>query len=156
MHEFPKAVRVGFTGTELGMTEHQKNTFKWLIQQIQPTYFSHGDCVGADDEAADIVDNLNLSTYIICHPPAKNKLRAYNNRWASLRPTKSYLARDRDIVAENDVIIATPAESVPQSRGGTWYTIRYGKSVGKPVYIINPDGSILLPNDTTYIEEEKE
>jgi hypothetical protein len=53
---------------------------------------------------------------------------------------KSFFARNRDIVDETDMLIATPATK--KETGGTWYTINYSRKQKKQRVIVYPDGSI--------------
>ena len=53
---------------------------------------------------------------------------------------KSFFARNRDIVDETDIWIATPATK--KEMGGTWYTINYSHKQKKHRVIVYPDGSI--------------
>jgi hypothetical protein len=129
---------VGFTGTRSGMTPGQKSTVCRLIQQMATFIFHHGDCVGADAEAHDLVRHTN--SHIVIHPPNKDDFRAFR-KGDEERPIKSYFARNRDIVNESDVVIATPY-TAGETGGGTWYTINYCKKYKKKVYIVNPNGDI--------------
>ncbi len=122
------------------MTPQQKEAFVRLVVDLQPTDFHHGDCVGADDEAATIADANGA--YVVCHPPIENKLRAFNPCSLNVRPAKTHFARNRDIVNETDLLIATPCEDKQQAFGGTWRTITYAMKVGKPVKVIWPDGRV--------------
>ena len=102
--------------------------------------FHHGCCVGADREAATIAEE---TCNIVEHPGPEEDHRQTRPRHAERRAPKGHLARNRDIVNECDLLIATPFERAEQQRGGTWYTIRYARKVGKPLLIVFPDGSIL-------------
>jgi hypothetical protein len=53
---------------------------------------------------------------------------------------KSFFARNRDIVDETDMLIATLATK--KETGGTWYTINYSRKQKKHRVIVYPDGSI--------------
>jgi len=44
-----------------------------------------------------------------------------------------YLSRNRAIVDETEMLIATPAEFTEQQRSGTWSTVRYARACGKKV-----------------------
>jgi hypothetical protein len=133
-------MKIGFTGTRKGMTKEQKWKLLELVAQFAPAEFHHGDCVGSDDEAATTVDAFSPASSIVLHPPARKEFRAFNCATRYCLP-KQYLARNRDIVDETDMLIATPAEAEHQDRGGTWYTIDYAAKVGKRVIIICPDGT---------------
>ena len=134
-------MRVGFTGTRYGMTDEQKVRFASLLATLGATEFHHGDCVGADDQAAAMA-SCNPKCRIICHPPVDVTHRAYNKKSHEIRPPKTHFARNRDIVNETDILIATPLQAEHQSQGGTWYTIDFAMKMGKVVHIICPDGRI--------------
>lgn len=133
-------MRVGFTGTRNGMSQSQQDVFRVLLSSLKATEFHHGDCVGADNEAANIAHDLNIA--IAMHPPLNTSLVAGNPYVTKTFPAKGYLARNRDIVDEIDVLIGVPKERDRQSTGGTWYTIDYAKSKEKIVFIIFPDGKV--------------
>lgn len=136
-------VVTGFTGTRDGLTAAQRHTLGEALRMT--TEFHHGDCIGADEEA-DALARMHGARVVI-HPPIIEDLRAYcgnphddrdRTTWV---PAKDYLARNRDIVHAADRLIACPRETTRTLRGGTWYTVRFAESVGKPVRIIWPDGT---------------
>lgn len=134
---------IGFTGTRNGMTEPQKQTLSTLLREMRPQAFHHGDCVGADAEAAGIADALGVR--IICHPPTNTTDRAYT-RADEAREPKSYFERNRDIVHESDVLIGASYGPTEHPTGGTWYTIRYAVKYGVyshcyKIIVIWPDGT---------------
>ncbi|HEY8864588.1 MAG TPA: hypothetical protein VIO37_10510 [Candidatus Dormibacteraeota bacterium] len=66
---------------------------------------------------------------IVIHPPDNGRLRAFRGKEGSsaeveIRPVKPYLERDRDIVADVELLIACPGEFHEINRSGTWYTVR--------------------------------
>ena len=132
---------VGMTGRRDGMTVLQRQLFTSLLKHLKADELHHGDCLGADSNAHDIGRELGLK--IIVHPPIKEELRAFC-KGDEIREPDNYFARNRHIVNASEVLIGTPATAY-ESRGGTWYTINYGKRVGKPVYILYPDGSFDRP-----------
>ncbi len=140
-------MKVGFTGTQQGMTEQQKIRFSRLVQKVLDIdEFHHGDCIGADCEAHDLVEGGFGNAQIIIHPPADCSKRAYC-AGAEVRPSRSYIQRNHDIVNEVEKLIATPAG--PEiTRSGTWATIRYARKTGIPIYIINPDGTANVETET--------
>jgi nucleoside 2-deoxyribosyltransferase len=73
------------------------------------------------------------------HPPANPRLRAWCIA-AEYRPPLAYLARDRAMVDEADILIAAPRRSAEEANSGTWYTINYAARVGRPVIIVYPSG----------------
>lgn len=132
-------MHIGMTGTRNGMTEAQKDCFADLLGSLyNVTHHHHGDCVGADAESHDIAEQCGVECII--HPPVKTELRAYKLS-TDVKTPKGYFERNRDIVNESQLLVGFPA-TMFETKGGTWYTINYGKKQGKPVYIVYPDGSI--------------
>jgi hypothetical protein len=132
--------QIGFTGTKNGMSKVQELQVDRLLTKIGKNgAFHNGDCVGADEQACRIADSIGMR--IILHPPIKQNKRAFC-RADETRLEKEYLDRNRDIVAESELVIATPKETKEQFRGsGTWMTIRATRKAGKKLIIIWPDGS---------------
>lgn len=130
-------MKMGFTGTREGMTDAQKATFSLILHHCGPREFHHGDCKGADADAHVGVSVVSFPCKIVIHPPENGDLRA--SCAGEVRPVKGYFARNRDIVAETDALVACP-KGPDTGRGGTWYTINYARARGKPVLIVWPDG----------------
>lgn len=133
-------MKIGFTGTQQGMTENQSVMLHYFLSQCKGE-FHHGDCIGADAEAHDIAVIVNLEPVI--HPPDIMRKRAFKKA-TQIRTPKPYLYRNRDIVDECDELIATPKEFKEQKRSGTWSTIRYARKLKKRVTIIYPNGAWLV------------
>jgi hypothetical protein len=130
----------GFTGTRHGMTEAQKSAMCSYLAGSSGD-FHHGDCIGADSEAHDIAEECGYAPII--HPPVDPSHRAWRKvPNHMMRMEKTHLARNRNIVDETTALIAAPHEPTEQSKGGTWYTIRYARKRNKTVVLILPDGSI--------------
>lgn len=136
-----RQTRIGFTGTQIGMTHEQRYVFKGLIHELKPTEFHHGDCIGADKQAHELIREISPQTFIIGHPPKIDSKRA-RCKCDMYRMVNDYLQRNQNIVNECEIIIATPKEKEEQLRSGTWSTIRRAKKGWRKLYIINPDGSI--------------
>ena len=138
-----KRIRIGFTGTQIGMTNKQAVAVEDLLRKLNPTggLFRHGDCTGADYDAHCIV--RRLGGWAICtHPPTEARKRAWcvaDFKW----PTRPYLVRNRDIVDNSDRMVACPKGQTEELRSGTWSTIRYTRKQGKPLYIVWPDGQVI-------------
>lgn len=128
-------MNVGFTGTQIGMSQHQKEQFVVLLMDLQPTEFHHGDCIGADDDAHAIVKEFFPDVKIHIHPPSNTQKQAFNSGDIHNVP-KPYLDRNKDIVSETHVLIGVPKEDEEQLRSGTWSTIRYAKKLKREVYIL--------------------
>jgi len=128
-------MKVGFTGTREGMSAQQKEAFALEIMRLNPVEFHHGDCVGADAEAHDIVRALCPDTIIVVHPPLSDKQRAFRTG-NIMRELMAYTPRDKNIVNQTDYLIATPKQDKEIVRSGTWMTVRYARKQSKPNKIL--------------------
>jgi len=53
------------------------------------------------------------------------------------------MARNRDIVAASDALLAAPeGPEASYPRSGTWATVRMARRAGLPIQIVWPDGRI--------------
>lgn len=141
-------MKVGFTGTRKGMTDKQDDEFCRIIIDLWPTEFHHGCCVGADEEAHELAQEFT-EAMIVCHPPDDTSLMATLKARPGDKEMKPYpyLTRNRHIVKNTEVLIATPRTRHQLSRGsGTWWTIRYARSLKRPIIIIYPDGQVRSEN----------
>jgi hypothetical protein len=132
-------VRIGFTGTQRGMTERQRQALSCALDELHATAFHHGDCIGADAQAHDIAAIMGCE--IVIHPPALDAKRAWK-RSEQMRKPRSYLSRSKDIVRDTDMLIAAPAEATEQLRTGTWSTVRFARKIGRTVWVILPSGDM--------------
>jgi hypothetical protein len=104
----------------------------------------HGDCPGSDADFHHLIREIDPAIRII-HPgfPANHSddttLRAFCEG-DHTSEAKSFFARNRDIVDETDLLIATP--TTKKETGGTWYTINYSRRQKKQRVIVYPDCSI--------------
>lgn len=133
---------VGFTGTRNGMTQAQKDVVRTLLRNEKPDFCIHGDCIGADEDFDTICSLDNIRRGI--RPCTFVDMRAHcDKRGAEIlsEPTNP-MQRNRDIVAQVDVLIGCPPNDTMLPRGGTWATIRYGLKKGIPVYVVKPDGEL--------------
>lgn len=118
-------MKVGFTGTRAGMSAIQKQqlatVLRWLNEgdAVAFTELHHGMAVGADMEAETIAKANGW--YVVKRHPASGKP----------------LARNRQIVAACDVLIAAPRTDQEELRSGTWATVRYARQAGKPVVMLS-------------------
>ena len=131
-------MKVGFTGTQKGMTWQQIKEVNREILLLSPSEFHHGDCIGADEEAQKIAYRLSCSIHI--HPPIISTKRAFTSGNVLYMP-KPYLERNHDIVNAVYVLIACP-KGKETLRSGTWATIRYAISKKIRTIIIYPNGVI--------------
>jgi len=137
-------MNVGFTGTKLGMTPKQHKSMVGLLGFLKNNYqeFHHGDCEGSDIQAAKIANWYNFEIH--CHPPVNDTKRGFFKFNRVIYPAYDYIVRDRHIVEDSHIMIAIPHESYEINRSGTWTTVRYAREIGRPIYIIKPDGTIEL------------
>lgn len=134
-------IDVGFTGTHIGMTKEQwTGVMDWLFRHRNEIgEVHHGDCVGADTEFHGIC--LELGIPIVMHPPSDDRSRGFNTGALRVEEPQPFLKRDRAIVHETALLLATPAqphEPKHSRAGGTWYTIRYARKQAQPVAIFWP------------------
>lgn len=128
---------IGFTGSRDGMSYAQVVAIYTLLQEHKPDKVAHGDCVGADKDFHSIAEYLKIR--VKGYPPINPKLRAFTE-CDELAEEKEYLVRNKDIVNESDLLIATPKEYSEQWQGGTWSSVRYAKKQKKPVIVVWPNG----------------
>lgn len=130
--------RIGFTGTQAGMTKAQATcVMREILARMPLGVFHHGDCIGADAQAHDAA--LMAGAQIHIHPCDIPALRGWKTADYASCP-KRPLDRNRDIVEAVDVMIAAPRMFIEELRSGTWATIRYTRKMRKPLVIVWPDG----------------
>lgn len=121
---------IAFTGTRQGMDERQQRQFchvlDWFCQMVdgsdEELEFHHGAADGADTEAARMAARTMLGPELVVarHPAGHDPL-----------------ARNREMVALCDVLIAAPAGHHEVLRSGTWATIRYARRAHKPIIMLS-------------------
>jgi hypothetical protein len=158
-HDTMTATAIGFTGTQHGLTLAQeasiRNVLTFSTFSREARVFHHGDCVGADDTAAGIVESLGYR--IECHPPVNPLKRAFTKSYDVTRPELPYLKRNDAIVAAATRLVAAPRapEDHPnQRRSGTWYTVRRARKKGIEVIICWPDGTVTREAERLPVQEE--
>jgi hypothetical protein len=132
--------KVGFTGTQRGMTGNQSVSVMNLLRMFGGTEFHHGGCVGADVQAAELARLAGYRT--IRHPgdtPSKQDHRFLDDDYRMVLPN---LARNHIIVDEVNLMIAAPGEMDEVLRSGTWATIRYSRKLQREIYLVYPNGKI--------------
>lgn len=133
-------MRVGFTGTQVGMTAPQLLGVIDLMKGVKPTEFHHGDCVGADEQAHLVAQKVG--TRIVIHPPEDPQKRAFCIGATETKDPLPYLVRNKAIVQETEVLIATPKGFSEELRSGTWSTVRHARKFGRSIFIVWPDGRV--------------
>lgn len=132
--------KMGFTGTRQNLTKQQIECLVCVTQFYSPSELHHGDCVGGDATIHDVVREHVEECKVVIHPPEYDRYRAYKEG-DEVRNTLPYLTRNKNIVDESDMMVATPEQKQEKLRSGTWSTIRYAKKKGKFIVIIFPDGT---------------
>lgn len=114
------------------------------------TQATHGMCIGSDETFHRMAKAM---AYFVIGVPG---VTVFGKEWKRstqcgdcdlIMPAKPFLLRNRDIVRESDVMIATPSETVEQRKGsGTWATIRYTREAKKPLVLVWTDGTGVVEN----------
>lgn len=141
---------IGFSGTQVGMTEAQKNKFVEEFCKIQDMFpdkkleFHHGDDEGSDSDADELVRFCSRSCEIHIHPPVNENRRAFCNKRGPtvVHEAKKFLVRNNDIAYVCNMLIAIVKERYEMRRSGTWSTVRRARRYNKPIIFIYPDGNI--------------
>lgn len=134
---------IGVTGSRDGMSLAQIDAFTSIIHAVlEPTEFHHGDCVGVDDEAANIVKASGNLFKIFAHPPILNDYRANNPHYDVIFSAKPYFERNRKIVDLCKRIIVIPKHMAWRATGGTWYTHDYAMKHKRWITVIWPNGTV--------------
>lgn len=138
-----RCAQVGFTGTREGMGEAQLAALRWVLRELLCAVLHHGDCVGADAQAHAAARALGMAVEI--HPPSSPAMRAFcaAAEGDAVRQEAPYLERNRAIVDATSALVACPREEEGEAdRSGTWATVRYARSIGRPVVVIRPSGRV--------------
>lgn len=133
-------MKVGITGTQVGLTVQQFETLKKLLGVILMDEIHAGDCVGVDAECIMLVKEIQPTVKTVGHPPINPSKRAFLD-YDETRELKEYIDRNHDIVDECDTLIACPKQKDEVLRSGTWATVRYARKQEKVVIVIKPDGT---------------
>lgn len=140
---------IGFTGTRRGMTDKQKDGIAACLAFtfLPGSEFHHGDCIGADEEAAAIANDIGY--IIVAHPGfgmGKDQgsiMRAYSKHNDRVLMPETYTSRNQHIVDVADELYAAPHEATEQLRSGTWSTIRKARKKRIYVGVVGPNGEAL-------------
>jgi hypothetical protein len=136
---------IAFTGSQEGpVSKLQERAFTRLIRSRTISIWRHGDCIGWDEFAHNIIVRLyGEKVKVIIHPPDNDEKRAFCKAPnMELMLPKPYLDRDDDMAKICKALVACPKGDVEELRSGTWATVRYAKSYHKPVYLVFPSGRV--------------
>jgi len=135
-------IEIGYTGTRRGMTIEQIAALCKIMLSYHKMSgafrWHHGMCVGGDTESHKLAKIFDFN--VRGHPPNDSRYVTVFTDLDSMADPKNYLVRNHDIVDESSILIATPKEHKEILRSGTWATVRYAKSHGLKVVIIDPLG----------------
>lgn len=124
---------VGFTGTRDGMSGSQELQLRRRLRELVATEFHHGDCIGADYEAACIAQRLGIT--VIAHPGNIANMRACHPSHYVF-PESPPLVRNRNIVDCCHLLLVAPRTNQEELRSGTWMTWRYARQVGRTTEVL--------------------
>lgn len=103
--------------------------------------FHHGDCIGWDALAHDMVAMLDSRPIIHVHPPSNYTNRAWKTGHV-MHPEYDYLTRNIHIVNASEIMLAAPRGMTPDIRSGTWHAIKYAEQKKVRTIIVWPNGQI--------------
>lgn len=146
-------VEIGFTGSRSGTTSKQQTVLKDLFIEAaaygdHDTMFHHGDCIGADEDAAHLAYALGFELH--AWPQSTTpKTRANTKKQftsTTVHRSRPPLERNQMIVDRVDIMICCP-KGPEERRSGTWAAIRYALKQHEDhgdvtVYVVWPDGKV--------------
>lgn len=100
---------------------------------------THGDCVGADKEAGELCQALGLPVRKF---PSTSATRAWTDYGELVASPADPLARNKDIIRDGEIVIATPGKLHEELRSGTWAAIRFARKMAREIWIVWPDGRV--------------
>ena len=129
--------------TRNGLTDTQAEALRRLLAELPVEQFVHGSCRGTDVEAARLARLTHPQCCIVARPgPDDDSNRTASGVDDETLPGKTHFARNRDIVADCDLLIGCPPCRPLPPYGGTAYTVGHARKVGKPVVVVWPDGRV--------------
>lgn len=137
-------IHIGLTATQLGGNKKQVATLETILSA--DVCLHHGDCIGGDAQAHQIMLELHGPSHIIVYPPENDSKRSFCKGYSYRHEPKPYLERNKDIVRQCHILVAIPRTDEEELRSGTWSTVRYARKLKKLVLIVQVDGSIRVYN----------
>lgn len=136
---------VGFTGTQIGMTQQQRDSLTRLLHALQKKHgrvlLAHGDCVGADEQADHICWQLGIPRGIYPANIESKRAHCYLNGAVVLADPGPPLLRNHKIITGRQLLVAAPRGFEEERRSGTWYTVRRAREhAGIHIVVLWPDG----------------
>lgn len=116
---------IGITGTTMGWTPTQHSMVHAALALAGVGEFHQGGCEGVDEQSAELADRLGYR--VVTHPADDVDETLHN----------------RQLVDAVDLLIGVPYGDEEWPGSGTWFTIKYAKERGVPVYVVGPGGRVL-------------
>lgn len=137
---------IGYAGPREGITSAQEAKVLELLAHKE-FRAHHGDCIGGDARFDAVVRTIAGCHGVTIRPSNMPNLRAF---CAPRYPhdivcdPKPPLERNADMIAAITLLVATPESGREELRSGTWQTIRLARRAKREIWIISPDGGLLL------------
>lgn len=134
-------MKVAFTGTQKGLSVLQFRALWNRLEELKPSAFIHGGCVGADEQADQIAVDQGILRFIfpqssnplkrVSDAAFKKRIDVYSMKQGNcvIMPAEPPLVRNVQIVKAGTILIACPKESNEVLRSGTWATIRQARKL---------------------------
>lgn len=136
------SLKLGFAGTVQGMTPAQQAAFLAFVRSNEIAEFRSGGCIGADQQAAEVICCSTAARVIVCRQPvAKIESKLVLAVAAeTLKPPRKGASRNKLLVDASDVIVLAPKAA--DKTGGTYGTFKYARWCCKRVVFLWPDGTV--------------
>ena len=136
------ALKVGFAGTVLGMNAAQQAAFLAFIDGNDIEEFRSGGCVGADQQATELICRSTTARVIVCRQPMQKIESPLVRAVAAetIKPARKGASRNKALVDASDVVVLAP--KARDKTGGTYSTCLYARWCCKRVVFMWPDGTV--------------
>lgn len=137
----------GMTGTLEGASNEQMQTLEVLIRNVgldftERFYWHFGDAIGADAQCFGyIITRFPFSVITVAHPGLNiTNARAFCRANEIREPIKDVTRDERIVYCAHNGVFGLPRTFNEILRSGTWTTIRRTGKLGRPCWLIKPDG----------------
>lgn len=128
-------MRIAVTGTRRGATPAQLEFLRKYLPLADRLV--HGGAAGVDREAHAI---YGYPEFTEIWPSNDEQLIWASRQGCTVLDILPPLVRNRQIVANSDLLYAFPRTQHEELRSGTWATIRYARNAGRKLVLVWPDG----------------
>ena len=129
-------MKVGFTGTRKGLSEHQMELLHQFFKENEIVEFHHGDSIGADSQAHQIYLAVHPGKKVFLHPTTKDRGFNKAENLVEYSEEPNPLKRNERIVRICDLLLVCPKSIQQEARSGTWATYRYAMKLKKKVLVL--------------------